>query len=257
MIRVLPETDMERKILCMGAMYIEENNVLDALEEIVGGELENPELLTEDDRENVLAEMAEYFFRLDMNFGAEARGDCIGILEEMWGVFDKESAQVVLTDIRQNGHRTKFNVLKGCLPADGTIDPAALEKFKQIFLFDFQEGQEIGLKDEDFKSLARWIQNTNKYISGCGILGWDVARHTQLVRLCFVAGHFSDNECWAEILKWAPALAGQFKDWTEFSQSFLIGRTFWAGRETPEAKGICERLLGHPASPWKFYEPSI
>ncbi|MNJ99860.1 hypothetical protein D3C87_176410 [compost metagenome] len=251
--RIHPETELEKKLMSMGAMYIEENQILDALYEIIGSDLVEGQELEGDVKVQVMDEISDYFFRLDMNFGSEVRGDCIGILEEMWAVFDKDSALKNLENIRTQGHRTKFNVLKDCVPADGSIDAVSLEKFKQIFLFDFSEGQEIQLKDEDYRKLAQWIQRTQKYVSDSGILAWDVARYIQLVRLCFVAGYFDDNEAWAQILKIAPVAEGKFSSWTEFAQSFLIGRTFWAGSESPEAKAICERLLGHPASPWQFF----
>lgn len=255
--RIHPETDLEKKLLCMGAMYIEENNVLDALDEIVGPDVIEGEPLSEDVKDQVLHEVSDYFFRLDMNFGPGARGDCIGILEEMWAVYDKESALKSLTEIREVGHRTKFNVLKNCLPSEGKIDLNTLDKFKQIFLFDFQEGQEVEFQEEDYLKLAQWVQRTQKYVADCGIVGWDISRYIQLVRLSYVSGYFNDQQAWEEILKIAPLATEKFSNWTEFSQSYLIGRTFWAGNESPEAKLICEKLLGHPVSPWQFYEASV
>lgn len=251
--RIHPETQLEKTLMSMGAMYIEENHSLDDLFQIVGPDLNEDGDLPSDIRERVLDEVNDYFLRLDMNFGAEVRGDCIGILEEMWGVHNKTEALQCLEGIRTQGHRTKFNILREALPAEGKMDPLTLEKFKQIFQFDFVEGQELQLKNEDYQNLGQWLQRTRKYVSEVGILGWDLARHIQLVRLSFVAGHFDDNEAWKEILQVAPLVSGKFKSWLEFSQSFLIGRTFWSGSEDSGAKEICERLLGHPASPWQFY----
>lgn len=251
--RIHPETQLEKKLMCMGAMYIEENQILDSLFDIIGSDLVEGQELEDDVKEQVLKEVSDYFFRLDMNFGPEVGGDCVEILQEMWAVVDKASALKNLEDIRNQGHRTKFNVLKDSVPSDGTIDATSLEKFKQIFLFDFADSQEVQLKDEDYRKLAQWLQRTQKYVAKSGILAWDVARYVQLVRLSYVAGYFTDNEAWAEILKLGPVAEGKFNSWTEFAQSFLIGRTFWSGTESAEAKAICERLLGHPASPWQFF----
>lgn len=251
--RILPETYLEQKMMCMGAVFVEENHVLDDLYEIIGSDLVEGTELTGDAKEQVLDEVAEYFFRLDLNWGPEIKADCIGILEEYWGVKSREQVLTTLENIRQTGHRTKFSVLKSFVPPEGALNANALEKFKQVFSFDFSEEQNLQMDDEAYQKLASWMQRTNKYISECGILGWDVARFVHLVRLSFVSGYINDNEAWGEILKMAPLAEDKFKNWLEFSQSFLIGRTFWSGCEDPQVKLICERLLGHPASPWQFF----
>ncbi|KHD89139.1 MAG: hypothetical protein OM95_04735 [Bdellovibrio sp. ArHS] len=251
--RILPETDLERKLMCLGAVFVEENQVLDEVFQVIGSDLMDDRELSSEIKDQVLDEIGEYFFRLDMNYGPEIKGDCIGILEEFWGVTDKASALKNLENIRQQGHRTKFNVLKSSLPSDGSIDAVSLEKFKQIFCFDIEVGQEVQMSKEDYTKLASWVQRTNKYLKEAGILGWDAARYIHLVRLCFVVGYLEDNEAWAEILKLAPVIEGRFDSWMEFSQSFLIGRTFWSGHDDPQVKEICQRLLGHPASPWRFF----
>ncbi|WII73140.1 DUF1266 domain-containing protein [Bdellovibrio sp. 22V] len=250
--RILPETALEMKMMCLGAAFIEENQVLDELFQVVGSDLIDGQELSEEQREQILNEIGEYFFRLDMNYGPDIKADCIEILEDFWGVRDTKSAEQTLENIRTQGHRTKFNVLRSVLPADGSMDAVSLDKFKQIFCFDFEDSQNLQMSDEDYRKLAQWIQRTNKYLKEAGILGWDAARYVQLVRLSFVAGYLDDNQAWAAVLKLAPLVEGHFTTWMEFSQSFLIGRTFWSGSDDPQVKGICEKLLGHPASPWQF-----
>lgn len=241
--RILPETDLERKLMCTAAVFVEENAVLSELYQVIGDT---------DDPESSLNEIGEYFFRLDMNYGPQIKPDCIEILEDFWRVYDKESALAVLKDIFEQGHRTKFNVMQKSIPSDGALDSVSLEKMKQIFNFDMEDQQEIKMSNEDYTKLAMWVQRTHKYLGEAGILAWDVARAVHLVRLCFIAGYLDDNESWKEILRWAPTIEGKFNDWMGFSQSFLIGRTFWSGVDDPDVKSIAERLLGHPLSPWQF-----
>ncbi|WP_413558691.1 DUF1266 domain-containing protein [Bdellovibrio sp. HCB209] len=251
--RVLPETTLEKNMMCMGAVFIEENHLLDDLYEIIGSDLVDGKELAEDIKDQVLDEVGEYFFRLDLNWGEEIKADCIEILQDFWGVKSREDVLKNLEDIRQQGHRVKFNVLRGIVPAEGDLDGHTLEKFKQVFSFDFTEDQPVELTTEDYKKLAQWFQRTHKFLREPGILAWDAARFVHLARLGFVAGYIDDNEAWAEILKMAPIADGKFDSWMDFAQSFLIGRTFWSGSEDPQMKTICERLLGHPASPWNFY----
>lgn len=252
--RILPETQLEKKMMCLGAVFIEENQVLDELFQVIGSDLVEGKELPPDLKEQVVNEVGEYFFRLDMNYGPDIKLDCLGILEEFWQVTDKTTALKNLENIRQQGHRTKFNVLKSCLSSDGEIDPASFEKFKQIFAFDLEDGQDLQMTDEDYKKLALWIQKTYRYLKDSSILGWDAARYVHLVRLSYVAGFLTDDEAWGEILKLAPITEGHFHSWMEFAQSFLIGRTFWSGNDDPDIKAICEKLLGHPASPWNFFD---
>ncbi|MNL22372.1 hypothetical protein D3C87_1437170 [compost metagenome] len=187
-----------------------------------------------------------------MNYGPQIKADCIEILEDFWRVYDKESALEVLKNIFEQGHRTKFNVMQKSIPSDGALDSVALERMKQIFNFDMEDQQELKMSNEDYTKLALWVQRTHKYLGEGGILAWDVARAVHLVRLSFIAGYLDDNEAWKEILRWAPVIEGKYNDWMAFSQSFLIGRTFWCGVDDPETKSIAERLLGHPLSPWQF-----
>lgn len=250
--RILPETDLEKKLMSLGAVFIEENRVLDELFQVVGSDLLSETELAPEIREQVLSEIGEYFFRLDMNYGPDIKPDCIAILNDYWKVFDRQSCLQNLQDIRQQGHRTKFNVLRSSLPKDKPLDPASMEKFKQIFSFDFEENQQIEMNEAEFKKLAAWFQRTEGHLRESGILAWDAARYIQLARLSFMAGYLTDSETWAEILKLGPLVEGEFASWMEFSKSFLIGRTFWSGSDDAEIKAICERLLGHPASPWQF-----
>lgn len=254
MLRVLPETNLEKKMMCLGAVFVEENQVLDELFQVVGSDLIDGAEISEDVKEQILNEIGEYFFRLDMNYSPDIKGECLEILEDFWQIKSKEDVKKALENIRQQGHRTKFNVLFASLPSDGPISVIALEKFKQIFNFDFQDSQELQMVDDDYHKLAQWIQRTQKYIKGSGILAWDAARYIHLIRLCFISGYLSDDEAWAEILQLAPIVEGKFDSWMEFSQSFLIGRTFWSGADDPQVKMICEKLLGHPASPWQFFD---
>ncbi|HWU44455.1 MAG TPA: DUF1266 domain-containing protein [Bdellovibrio sp.] len=255
--RVLPETDLEKKLMCMAAVFIEENQRLDDLFDIISSDLDETPLqeLPEDTREHVLAEIAESFFRLDFiaDPPEDLRAECIDFLQSLWNVRDHDSALKTLEEIRKQGHRVKFNVLKGCVSSDGTMSPAALEKFKNIFTFDMPEDFDMKMSDDDLRLLGGWMQKTNRFVGECGILGWDLARLVHLARLCYVVGYLDNNEAWNEILKAAPLAVDQFKDWKEFALSFIIGRTFWAGEEDPKVKKICERLLGHPASPWHFF----
>lgn len=262
--RLLPETEIEKKMMSMAAVFIEENEVLEQLFDLIGEEtidtLQSEKAAAPDTEKKsesyneVLNHIGDIFFRLDMGCGPEAQEYCVQILEELWTVRNRESALSMLEDIRTQGHRTKFNVLKDCVADSDRITSAAMEKFKQIFTFDFPEDADMKLNDSEFRQLATWIQKTDRFVGDCGIMAWDAARLVHLSRLSYLAGYLDDNEAWSQILKMSPLAIGKFKDWREFALSFIIGRTFWIGEEDPQIKKCCERLLGHPLSPWQFFD---
>lgn len=224
--RILPETQLEMKMLCFGAIFIEENFVLDSLYETILTDISEDMDIMADESRLVLNEMSEAFFRLDMNYGAEVKGDCIGILEEFWDVRDKASAEKNIENILLQGHRVKFNVLATSLSENGSLDKPSLQRFKQIFSFDFSEDAPPQMTEEDYQKLASWLVRSKTYIKDVGILGWDAARYVHLTRLCYIAGYIESDQVWSYILKLAPVVEGKFSSWMEFAQSFLIGRTF-------------------------------
>lgn len=241
--RLAPELNKEKILLAMGAVYLEEGQILEALFEVLEGDLQDIEV-SEEAREFVIENINEAFLRLDMNYDPEFRADCLDLLGEMWDVKDRNSAIGTLENLLRQGHRGKFEGLKK--------NTHSLHKFKEIFKFDFDESEEITLSDEEFKQLAAWIERADGFVPQTGILAWDIARYVHLVRMCFFAGYLNNDEAWQRLLLAWPLIENKFSSWSEFAQSFLIGRTFWAGQEDPDLKETCERLLGHPASPWRF-----
>lgn len=248
--KTIADNDLEKFLMSLGAAFVEENHILDELlQRIDVDSLHDPEHNL-DEVQLALKEVGTFFFSLNMGFEEELQSEILEILDLHWNVRDSQSADATLKEIREQGHRTKFNVLRSVLPATGKIESGSLEKFKQIFIFDFENPQDIKMSEEDLYKLAQWIQSTHKYLGPEGILGWDMARYVHVVRLYFMAGYFSADQAWKAINELSPIIVGKFPSWMEFSQSFLIGRTFWGGVDTPEIKQSCERLMGYPISPW-------
>lgn len=245
--RILPQSDLERKLLCLGAVFIEEYQLLDELFDRVGDVIEESE-------EDVLSDMDEIFFRLDMNFGSDADLEVTKVLDEAWGIKHKKDVHFRLKEICNQGHRTKFNSLKSSVPIQGAINDSALKKFEEIFKFDLEDNYDLKMTAQEYLQLAQWIQKTHGYLPESGILAWDLARYVHLVRLSFIGGLLNSDEAWFELSKVSSLTEGKFENWLEFAQSFLIGRTFWSGSDDPRVKGVCERLLGHPASPWLIFK---
>lgn len=238
MARILATSPFEKFVMSMGAMYVEEAGVLEEIYSEV-----DPATA---EKAAIESAVAEGFYRLDMGMGGEFKEQVIEILENMWEITDEASAFRALNDLRTQGHRNKFAAL---LKVSGD-----LKKFKEVYEFDFvAEPEEDPVGDEDYQHLAEWIRKANAYIEGVGILAWDMGRHTHVLRLCYLGGILTEEQCWAEASKVESLVKGKFKDWMQFAQSYLIGLSFWAGQEDEILKASCERLMGYEISPWVIH----
>lgn len=55
--------------------------------------------------------------------------------------------------------------------------------------------------------------------------GWDICRAVSLTKWCYWSGYLTEAETW-NIMEKAAAIAGEHgKDWTDYTVSFLLGRT--------------------------------
>lgn len=237
MARILGETTGEKAVLAMGAMYVEEAGVLEEIYSEVDPQTSSRAVIDK--------EVAEGFFRLDMGMGDEFKEQVLEILENMWEITDEKSALKALADLRDQGHRAKF---AGLLKVAND-----LQKFRQVYEFDFAGDTSEPIPEEEYVHLSEWIRKANAYVEGVGILAWDMGRFVHVVRLCYLGGMLSDQQCWSELAKVEPLVKGRFKDWMQFAQSYLIGLSFWAGQEDDIMKASCERLMGYELSPWTLY----
>lgn len=235
----LTATSLERKIsLAAGAMYVEEAKLISELLSRL-----DPSL---DDVATIQKEVDEGFLRLDMNYGEDVKENSIELLSQMWEVESGEDLMDTFDFLIKQGHRGKFKAL---LSHTGNLD-----KFRQVFEFDFLEEDHLAISDEDLQALVNWLIKAEKLVHVPGILAWDIARAVHITRLGFLAGFISEEQAWKQIDQVYPAMKDLFNDWKHFAQSYLIGLTFWAGQEDPYVKSCCERLLGEPeVSPWGLY----
>ncbi len=246
MYKLAPETEQEQILMAMSAMFIEEHNILEQIYPLIEADID---LQDEEAKTFVKEHIIDAFLKLDMNLDVNARADYLEFLSEMWNINDRNTALGNIDYLKNQGHRQKFTTLKN--------NVGSLYKFKEIFNFDFSENEEVKLSDKEYEQLMDWVAKADKFVPNVGLLAWDIARCIFLIRISFVVGFLNDQEAWTRINSLWPLVQNKFKDWDEFAQSFLIGRTFWAGSEDPELKEICIRLASHKASPWMHFKINL
>ncbi len=270
--RKQPKSPSEMLGVLMGAVYYEENDRLQEAEEIYGDRFEdNPNYATwsKEDKDDLKQELAIYFGDLDMEmYGEEFKQSARDILSSAWGVSDKESALKILTWLRDQGHQGYYKFLLSFAEKSGSVTAQNIKPFlaetSKLFpnaslaldLLEEADADPQQLEDaaEFINMQIEFAEDIQDAFPKIGLLGWDGARTVQVARLAFMAEYLSDEECWTEIVKTTEKLKPHVKDWLDFANSFLSGRTFWSGDEDEALEQAAQRLLSHPLSPW-LYNP--
>ncbi len=238
------ETPAEVWAMSLGAVYVEENQMLAQLVSFAGDPDEVPEC-TDENREDIELGVVEGFCRIDMNVAEEDAGACREMLAEMWDVKDGESALQTVGLLRARGLRTGFAALAGILK----IGNCSVEEAVRLHRSGLESAGEPAPAPGVAANQVKIVKLTSASLGEAGILGWDLARLVHLVRMSFIAGYIDDATAWAEVSSLAE-FRPRFTHWSGFHQSFLAGRQFWSGARDPGLEECGERLLNHPYSPW-------
>ena len=88
------------------------------------------------------------------------------------------------------------------------------------------------------------------------ILAWDFGRMVNVARWGYGAGYIDGNEAWNWLLTASYGSQLAFNSWKEFGESYMAGRSYWAGKKIKEmddeTKEAYDRLLypENKKSPW-------
>jgi Protein of unknown function (DUF1266) len=160
------------------------------------------------------------------------------LLEEWWGIGNRDDLFGALSWIEQGGHRQVFSALGA---RASQLGPEDLKKV-------------VGrLNSEDANSVLVARRYYEK-LGGQSITGWDFGRYINLCRWGVQVGYLSEEEAWPRVMYAAIILQQSFGSWQEFGENYLIGREFWSLRQTqkdgPAMRASYLRLLNDPSSPW-------
>jgi hypothetical protein len=224
--------------------------------------------------------------------------NCAENLESYWDVIDTESALKTLHDLRTIGHRTHHAELIALIQNSGCSDSKLHEMpwndlVKLVGEFDLtgdrppnDDGLDYNPDPENLGLGAYYayqvackrrdiqiLQANLRYLGKAGTLAWDVARHSQVVRLACGAEYIDDIRAKEEIQKMNAITRENFNSWIAFGDSFLVGLEVFRGGGSPEP-GIAhfreqmptdsrehfddlqfaiDTLNRHPQSPWLFW----
>jgi hypothetical protein len=160
------------------------------------------------------------------------------LLQNAWGISNRDELLRMLDWIDQGGHRRMFSEI-GARTAK--VAPEALAKAVSR------------LSPEDANSVMVAPRYYARY-STQSITGWDYGRYINVCRWGIGAGYISEEEARPRVMHAAQILQQTFTSWREFGEDYLVGREYWSLHQTridgPAMRAVEERLLNDPGSPW-------
>ena len=160
------------------------------------------------------------------------------MIQEWWGISNREGLLEKLDGLDQGGHRQVFTAL-GARTAN--LSPDELSNAVRQ------------LNAENANSVTMAHRYYEKY-GAQSITGWDYARYINLCRWGVAAGYISEEEAWPRVMHAAQILQQAFTSWREFGENYLVGREFWSLNQTridgQQMRAIYQKLLNDPGSPW-------
>lgn len=229
------ENNELQKLMLLGAMYVEENGILQAIHDNVDEDIEI------DDLKEILV---EGYCALNMNMDEVDTDSVKELIEDAWGVTNKFELIETLDSLLSGHHQNIFDDL--------------IEKNSKniLNLKDYQKQSSFAhlfkeMEEEEFHAMVTNSLASHKLLNSDGLIGWDWARYVHLLRLGHLAGYMNETESFKFLKKLERPVKERFKNWISFSNSFENGRLFWSGNDEAMAEAIAN-LKEDSWSPWKI-----
>lgn len=186
------------------------------------------------------------------------RSDLLKILQQYWGINNRNEALEKLENLLEKSNDVYLNVVYGALsdaiqyketlqehlPKDTKIFEAYLahyEKLKKAIPELIEEGV-----FDDISDAQRFKES-----------GWNYGLCSFIGRCCFDLGYITEDELKEYLRKSYLGLSKYCNSWQEYAASYILGRTVWCGETNERLMRIATELLLNSKSPLKnrpFYK---
>lgn len=170
----------------------------------------------------------------DFPKNAESEAEVQQLLDEWWGVTDRQSADETMDWLLSEGHRYQFNDDMEYYGREGLAELA--EDSKAEYLYDNFECTE-----EEAQEIANW-HNLYQANGEKTVAGWDYSRAMSLLGYYYIAGYYSETEALDRSMEVAATIQSTFSSWDELMESYFIGYEYWADESSDERRAIYEEL---------------
>ena len=179
------------------------------------------------------------------------------ILEEWWGIDDRDSAIDTLDYLRDKGYAYYFPTVYKAFSA------ASDQERKDIIIAGMTTQEDVEkaydqthnlLESIDLLKKLKTIEKTED-VEKYGVVGWDAGRLIFIARLCYDAKYIEEEEAWTYIDVAYSQAKSAFRSWNELAKSYVIGRFIWRGKDADDGvQYLADNLVNKPNSPWKQVE---
>ena len=179
------------------------------------------------------------------------------ILEEWWGIDDRDSAIDTLDYLRDKGYAYYFPTVYKAFSA------ASDQERKDIIIAGMTTEEDVEkaydqthnlLESIDLLKKLKTIEKTED-VEKYGVVGWDAGRLIFIARLCYDAKYIDEEEAWTYIDVAYSQAKSAFRSWNELAKSYVIGRFIWRGKDADDGvQYLADNLVNKPNSPWKQVE---
>lgn len=166
------------------------------------------------------------------------------ILEDSWGVTDKESADEIVDWLITEGHRLDFENDMLDLMNEG-MDEAAPEE-RAAFMFE-----NFDISEEGAEFYADWY-NKWEESEGDAVWGWDLNRALSQIANFYLAGYYTLEESLDASLEVAQMIQSSFDSWDDYMESYFTGYEYWAEESSDERREVYENLKNAADNPYSI-----
>ena len=196
----------------------------------------------------ILIAVNEWDYQLYGGLAADEIGQEVAkqILEESWGVTDKDSADEIVNWLITEGHRLDFEYDMVDLMNEG-MDEVAPEDRAVFMLENFD------ISEEGAEFYADWYNKWDEYgdeNGGNAIWGWDLNRALSQIANCYLAGYYTLEEALDLSLDIASIIQVTYDSWDDYMESYFTGYEYWAEESSDERREVYEGLKNAADNPY-------
>ncbi len=190
--------------------------------------------------------------------------DILMLVEDWWGITDRESALEVLDWLKEEGHRTIYEVILHLM------DKYPWYEMEQVIgknlpdLLDIEDPDEAAETVSKALSFYRSMKEASRlFVKESlfeqpypeSLIAWDLGRMINVACWCTEAGFLDEEEAWQHIEKASGIITDTYASWRDFGINYIFGRYVWAGDKEGHDPmiDIVEFLSASEESPWKIY----
>lgn len=164
------------------------------------------------------------------------------ILDNSWGVTDKDSADETLDWLLSEGHRTEFADEMEYLVECGIAEVAVEDRAS--FLYENFE-----VTEDEAQTFANWYNRYEEYGEDAAS-GWDYNRALSQLANFYLAGYYTLEEALDASLNVAEMIQASFDSWDDYMESYFTGYEYWSEENSEERRGVYAELQSAADNPF-------